>query len=391
MPRFNRTLNLPGFTIKKTEGLHNILHVVNYHKAVRCIHCKGDNLRKKARYERVVRHESVGLRQVSLKLQGYKYHCRSCGKYFRQVFAGILPYKRSTEALRKEIFHLHSQGVSQVDLSKTYRLSTATIERVFQDYYIRYNQELKERMCPDVLGIDEHFFSKKQGYATTFCDLKKHKIFDVVKGHSDKELRDYILSLRGRERVKVVCMDMSNMYRGLVRKYFPNARIVADRFHVVRLAGHMFMKTWQSIDPKYKNHRGMLAIMRKKPTNLTEKERHKLQTYLAENPAIQALYDFKQKLHNLFLIKQQTRKQCRRHIPILLKYIRMLKESGFEFMRTLGKTLERWQEEIATMWRFTKNNGITEGFHRKMKLIQRRAYGFRNFENYRLRVRILCG
>ncbi|HHY7018036.1 TPA: transposase [Legionella pneumophila] len=38
----------------------------------------------------------------------------------------------------------------------------------------------------------------------------------------------------------------------------------------------------------------------------------------------------------------------------------------------------------------TKNNGITEGFHRKMKLIQRRAYGFRNFENYRLRVKVLC-
>lgn len=39
------------------------------------------------------------------------------------------------------------------------------------------------------------------------------------------------------------------------------------------------------------------------------------------------------------------------------------------------------------MWRFTKSNDITEGFHRKMKLIQRRAYGFRNFENYRTRVK----
>jgi transposase len=43
------------------------------------------------------------------------------------------------------------------------------------------------------------------------------------------------------------------------------------------------------------------------------------------------------------------------------------------------------------MWRFARNNGITEGFHRKMKLIQRRAYGFRNFENYRLRVIAQCG
>ncbi|HCK0605922.1 TPA: transposase, partial [Legionella pneumophila] len=45
---------------------------------------------------------------------------------------------------------------------------------------------------------------------------------------------------------------------------------------------------------------------------------------------------------------------------------------------------------IVRMWRFRESNGITEGFHRKMKLIQRRAYGFRNFDNYRTRVRVLC-
>jgi len=43
------------------------------------------------------------------------------------------------------------------------------------------------------------------------------------------------------------------------------------------------------------------------------------------------------------------------------------------------------------MWRLTKNKGISEGFHRKMKLIQRRAYGFKNFKNYRLRVIAQCG
>ena len=43
------------------------------------------------------------------------------------------------------------------------------------------------------------------------------------------------------------------------------------------------------------------------------------------------------------------------------------------------------------MWRFSRNNGITEGFHRKMKLIQPRAYSFKNFNNYRLRVLAHCG
>jgi transposase len=57
----------------------------------------------------------------------------------------------------------------------------------------------------------------------------------------------------------------------------------------------------------------------------------------------------------------------------------------------LGQTLASWSQEIVAMWRFTRNNGITEGFHNKMELINRQAYGFRNFENYRLRVKVLCG
>jgi transposase len=59
-------------------------------------------------------------------------------------------------------------------------------------------------------------------------------------------------------------------------------------------------------------------------------------------------------------------------------------------MQTLGNTLDDWKDEIARMWRFTKSNGITEGLHNKMELISRRAYGFKNFDNYRLRVRALC-
>jgi transposase len=56
----------------------------------------------------------------------------------------------------------------------------------------------------------------------------------------------------------------------------------------------------------------------------------------------------------------------------------------------LGHTLHAWREEIATMWRFTRNNAITEGFHNKIEVLSRQAYGFRNFQNYRLRVKVMC-
>ena len=57
----------------------------------------------------------------------------------------------------------------------------------------------------------------------------------------------------------------------------------------------------------------------------------------------------------------------------------------------IWRTLHIWFTPIIRRWRFTHNDGITEGFHRKMKLIRRRAYGFRNFENSRLRVLTECG
>ena len=78
------------------------------------------------------------------------------------------------------------------------------------------------------------------------------------------------------------------------------------------------------------------------------------------------------------------------HIWERAEMVKALRDSPFEHLRTLGNTLFKWRDEIVRMLRFTKNNGITEGFHRKMKLIQRRAYGFRNFENYRIRVKVLC-
>lgn len=86
-----------------------------------------------------------------------------------------------------------------------------------------------------------------------------------------------------------------------------------------------------------------------------------------------------------------TQSACRKVIPLFLDMLAQLKQSTFKALVSLGKTLSSWQDEIARMWRFSKSNGITEGFHRKMKLIQRRAYGFRNFENYRLRVKVFCG
>ncbi|MFO2969841.1 transposase, partial [Legionella pneumophila serogroup 1] len=142
-------------------------------------------------------------------------------------------------------------------------------QRQYHRHYQEQARELMNTPCPVVLGIDEHFFSRKQGFATTLCDLKKHKIFDIVKGRSEVDLSSYLAYLVGKERVKVVCMDLSSTYRSIVKKHFPNAKIVADRFHVIRLLQHQCMMTYRELCSQIKSNRGILALLRTRPDRLT--------------------------------------------------------------------------------------------------------------------------
>jgi hypothetical protein len=66
-----------------------------------------------------------------------------------------------------------------------------------------------------------------------------------------------------------------------------------------------------------------------------------------------------------------------------LRAVYQLREAGLAQLVQLGQTLSSWLEEIVAIWRFSRDNGITEGVHNKMELINRQAYGFRNFQSWR--------
>jgi transposase len=289
------------------------------------------------------------------------------------------------------VAHLHRDGLNRFRLSKREKIGSATVNRWFQDCLGRLLSERKNAPCPRVLGIDEHFFSRKDGYATTLCDLGQNKVYDVVLGRSEASLEGYLGRLRQKERVEVICMDLSCTYRAIAKKHFPKAQIVADRFHVIRLVNHHFLNCWKQIDPVGGKNRGLQSLMRRHRWNLKSPEQAgRLAAYLARNPAIEQIYEFKQKLCQILLEKHCNAVKCRKLAPQFLKCIQDLLDSKLAPLVCLGETLQSWKDEIATMWRFTKNNGITEGFHNKMEAISRQAYGFRNFENYRTRVRVLC-
>ena len=385
-------LGLPAYQIIDIAIHQGVVRmIVRYTGPVSCPHCHSKFLRNKGRYRRMVRHENWGQRTCILELQISKWHCRSCGRYFRQRLPGILPHQRASEAYQQDIYQQHLDGINRSRLGRREKIGAATVERYFRKGLPRQFREWHPPRCPQILGIDEHFFTRRKGFATTLCDLKNHKIYDVVLGRSELSLEPYLQALEGKDAVRVVCMDLSVTYRAVVRKHFPKALIVADRFHVIRLINHHFLACWREIDPAGSKNRGLLSLMRRHRHNLTVEQQAKLTTYFAALPVLDPIYRFQQRLCYLLLKKHKNQKQCRILLPRFLRSIQELQSAGLPQLVQLGDTLHAWSQEIVAMWRFTRNNGITEGFHNKMETISRQAFGFRNFENYRLRVKVLCG
>ncbi|SKC09465.1 transposase [Sphingopyxis flava] len=209
--------------------------------------------------------------------------------------------------------------------------------------------------------------------------LKPRQIW-AIRFHLDREhrLRDRALfdlaidsKLRGCDLVKIKIGDL-----------------VADRFHVIRLLNQHFLEGWKRFDPEGRKNRGLLSLMRRHRWKLSEEQRKRLAVYLKANPVLEALYTAKQDMALLLTQKSLNAKKASQLIPDLLRLIDQFAASP---LKSLADTLTSWLEPVARMWRFSRNNGITEGFHTKMEMISRRAFGFRNFHNYRLRVLALCG
>ena len=342
-------------------------------------------------YYRKAKLASIDGRIYDVIIKARRYRCPKCGRIYREPIRGLKSNKRISENAKDEIIDKYLDGATNKKISKRLGISQSTVERVIHE---RFEIKVKEQLsyeCPPIIGIDEHTIHKGYKFATTIADLTHHRVYDVIEGKSRNLVESKLMSYKGRDSVKVVCMDLSSNYRSIVRRCFPKAKIVADRFHVIRLVLYHFMEFCKQAQEEVKWNRKLTYPLRKRGDRLNSEELERLKKFFENNPAIKLAYEFKERLCELLNRKHQTAKECMRNIKELKTMMKQMKyEAPKEFER-LAETISDWFAPIIRMWRFTKNNGITEGFHRKMKLIQRMAYGYKNFQNYRLRVLVLCG
>lgn len=150
---------------------------------------------------------------------------------------GVGKWQRRNARLNDAISRECANGVSNKQNAQKYRMNASTVER---QLHRNHEQLLREQLtypCPMVMGIDEHSIhrgrTKGAKFAVTLTDLRHRRVYEIFEDKNSKTLEANLRRLKGRENVKVVCMDLSSPLRNLMQRLFPNAKIVADRFHVI--------------------------------------------------------------------------------------------------------------------------------------------------------------
>jgi transposase len=335
-----------------------------------------------------VRDEPLRSGKLWLQIHKHRYLCRGCKKKFTEIIPSVYPKRKTTQRFRKM---LARECADMTDLKRVrgrHRVSSGLIYRVcYEQIEVKLRERKSSLKWPEQLGIDEHFFTRRRGYSdfvTVFTDLKKRKLFELAEGKDNKSVIEQIEMIPGRENVKLVAIDMSKTYRALVKKLFPNAKIVADKFHVLRLLGPAIMKE-RRLAQGNKHDAKMRRLLLRNRHRLRYDERSDLDYFLKHHATLNELYRAKEKLFEIYRTKGFLRAQAS-----LARFIAELEMKGAEALKRLGRTLKAWREEIAEYFKTGLTNAFTEQTNNRGKLVQKRAYGYKSFRNYRLRLLSAC-
>lgn len=356
-----------------------------------CPHC---GIMSKSRYDfRVSKIKDIpiklGVPPATINLRKRRFKCLPCNKVFTEQINGIKKGRRTTERFRKLVMWACERFADLNQVRKDFRVSS---DFVYKAFYERL--ELKRRMnnvysWPKLIGIDEHGFGKdhvnhRKAFVSMIVNQSNKKLMEVAFGKSKEILSAQLAHIQGRENVKYVTMDMCDPYRSWVKDFFPQANIVADKFHVIRLLSPAIMKERRLITSKNADRKARSLILCNS-RRLDYFDRKALLKFLERYPKLNSLYHAKESIQSFYNIKGYNR--AARAIE---KMITHFKNSQYPELKKLGNTFQYWKNEILNYFKTRLTNARLEGFNNKASLVRKRAYGYKNPNNYRLRVLNAC-
>ncbi len=326
-------------------------------------------------------------KDVWMHISKRRFFCKTCRKPFTEPIPGIRKGKRTTERYRRGLIWACENFGDLKKVRKTYRCSSWLVYQSLREHLSLKLRRHVNYPWPKTIGIDEHFFSRSKGYrefATVLVDYTNKRVRELVLGRSSGELNYALKDIAGRENVTNVVLDLSDTYKSFVKDFFPNAAMTADKFHVLRLLNPAINRRRKEITGDRRTH-PIRKLLLRNGKRLEYFERKALHEWLAQHPDLSEIYHFKEAMYGLYRIKGYN--QAARALTKLTDRMAL---SKIPEIKTLRRTFMKWRNEILNYFKTGITNARTEGFNNVAKLVQKRAYGVKSFEMYRLRYLSAC-
>lgn len=319
-------------------------------------------------------------RNTYLHLRKRRYRCTKCGKRFYETNDFLSRYHRVTRRMIAYILEAFRKLTPASEIAKRYNLSTTTALRYFD--CIEYH--CKE--LPEILSIDE--FKGNAGgekYQSIITDPKSKKVIDILPNRFESDLISYFKQFPNRDTVKYFVSDMNPHFKSVAKVCFPNAKIIADRYHVTRQVVWAMENVRKSEQKKLsvrfrKYFKRSKSLLNKSITKLTTAEMEQLALMFEISPKLASAY----KLKNDFLDIMHTDSITAK--PLLAQWLFTAENTEFPEFKSCIKAYRNWSEEILNALDVPWSNGFTEGCNNKTKVLKRVCFGVRNFPRFRNRI-----
>jgi transposase len=242
---------------------------------------------------------------VLLTVKKRRFYCRPCKKPFTEPLPGVKKGRRTTERYRRGLLWACENFTDLSKVRKAYRCSNWLL---YSALYEQLRLNVKRHLnypWPKTIGIDEHFVSRRRGFrefATVVIDYNHRRPRELVLGKGKGELKAALEHIPGRENVRQIALDLSDGYKTFAKEFFPNAELVADKFHVLRLLTPHINRRRKGITGDVRSNpvRRLLLINRPR---LEWFKRLALDRWLAEHPELNELYWWKERIHSFYRIR----------------------------------------------------------------------------------------
>jgi transposase len=214
------------------------------------------------------------------------------------------------------------------------------------------------------------------------------QVLETMTGRQSVDLEAVLKQIPGIDRIQMVCMDMCAAFADAVRKALPQAEIVCDRFHLVKMLNkkldQLRIGLYKSLnEAKQERFKSIRFLLFKDRRELLKSERRLVKEYLQHSNEMKEIYWLTQSFRRILFGRQKNRQALSN---ALLAWC----EKAKKYLRKFVKTLNTWWDEVVNACLFPVSNGRAEGVNNKIKLIKRRAYGFRNRLNFRHHILATC-